>query len=125
MESFLRVSGFTAVHLKYILSMFGGTKRRLVLGERESTRPITLGTGFHFLSGEQFEESVQSNDWYHQLKLAEGKLRLVVQFNSSISSLMTSGVSGSPLLLLVTNTGSTTKIWRVRFQFNTAFVITK
>lgn len=89
MESFLRVTGFTAVHLKYILSMFGGTIRTLVLGERGSTRPITLETGFHFLFGGQFEESVQSNDWYRQLKLAEGKLRLVVQFNSSISSLTT------------------------------------
>ena len=91
MESFARVTGFTAVHLKYTLLMFGGTMRTLVLGERGSTRPITLGTGFHFLflTGEQFEGSVQSNGWYHQLKLAEGKLRFVVQFNSSVSFFMT------------------------------------
>ena len=125
METFLRVLGFTAVHLKNILSMFGGTTRTLVLGERGSTLPITPGTGFHFLFGEQFEGSVQSNDWYRQLKLAEGKLRLVVQFNSSLSSLKTTGISGSPFLLLVTNTGSTTNIWRKRFQFNTEFVLTK
>ena len=91
MESFARVTGFTAVHWKYTLLMFGGTMRTLVLGERASTRPITLGTGFHFLflKGAQFEESVQFNAWYRQLKLAEGKLRLVVQFNSSVLSLTT------------------------------------
>lgn len=91
MESFTRVTGFTAIHLKYILSMFGGTIRMLVFGERWSTRPISLEIGFHFLFliGEQVEESVQSNAWYRQLKLAGGKLRLVVQFNSSFSSLTT------------------------------------
>ena len=98
MESFARVTGFTAVHLKYTLSMFGGTMRMLVFGDRGSKRPITFGTSFHFLllKGEQFEESVQSNDWYRQMKLAEGKLRLVVQFNSSVLSLKgTSAVGAS------------------------------
>lgn len=112
MESFSLVTGFTAIHLKYILSMFGGTIRMLVFGERWSTRPISLEIGFHFLFliGEQVEpeESVQSNAWYRQLKLAGGKLRLVVQFNSSFSSLTTLGVS-HPVLLRFTNTGSTTK----------------
>ena len=91
MESFARVTGFTAVHLKYTLSMFGGTMRILVLGERGSPRPILLVTSFHvlLLKDEQLEESVQTNDWYRQEKLAAGKLRLVVQFNSSSSSLMT------------------------------------
>ena len=91
MESFARVTGFTAVHLKYTLLMFGGTTRTLVLGERGSTRPIMLETGLHFLflAGAQFEESVQFNGWYRQLKLAAGKLRMVVQFNSSVSSLTT------------------------------------
>ena len=117
MESFARVTGFTAVHLKYTLSMFDGTMRTLVLGERGSTRPILLVTSFHLLllKDEQLEESVQSNDWYRQVKLAEGKLRLVVQFNSSVLSLVTMGVSGNPVLLLLTNTGSTTKIWRKKF----------
>ena len=116
MESFARVTGFTAVHLKYTLLICGGTMRTLVLGERASTRPITrTGFQFSFLTGKQFEESLQCNDWYCQLKLAEGKQRLVVQFNSAVSSLMTLGVSGNPVLLLLTNTGSTTKIWRINF----------
>ena len=91
MESFARVTGFSAVHLKYTLSIFGGTMRMLLLGERGSTRPILLVTSFHFLllKDEQLEESAQSNGWYRQLKLAEGKLRLVVQFNSSVLSVMT------------------------------------
>ena len=91
MESLARVTGFSAVHLKYTLSMFGGTMRMLLLGERGSTRPILLVTSFHFLllKDEQLEESVQFNGWYRQLKLAEGKLRLVVQFNSCVLSVMT------------------------------------
>jgi len=88
----------------------GGTIRMLVFGERWSTRPISLEIGFHFLflKGEQVEESVQSNAWYRQLKLAGGKPRLVVQFNSSFSSLTTFGVSHL-LSLRFTNSGSTTK----------------
>ena len=110
MKSLVRVTGFTAVHLKYSLSMLGGTIRMLVFGERWSTRPISLEIGLHFLflKDEQVEESVQSNGWYFQLKLAGGKPRLVVQFNSSFSSLTTLGVS-HPVLLRFTNTGSTTK----------------
>ena len=76
MESFARVTGFTAVHLKYILSMVGGTIRMLVFGEFRTVCPIPLEISFHFLfltgPGEQVEESVQSNDWYRQMKLAGG-----------------------------------------------------
>ena len=64
MKSFAPVTGFIAVHLKYILSICRGTIRTLVLGERGSTRPIFLEIGFHFLfsTREQLEESVQAND---------------------------------------------------------------
>ena len=50
MESFiLLLTRFTAEHLKYFLSMFAGTMRTLVVGERLSIFPIAKSTFLHFL----------------------------------------------------------------------------
>ena len=87
LESFARVTRFSAVHLKYMFWMFPGSIRTLVLSERFSTSPNVTFIHLFLGLGQVRVPTAQFRGWYCHLKIAGGTLRSVIHSISCCWSL--------------------------------------